>query len=301
MLTTEQAVVEFNKKTPSKLFTIYYPKEGSYWQDYNLCISQADWVNAAKRAGIRKFIEFLRESDAQELIIQAGFRPSGIHIVGIKRSAFPEALLTQPKKHFLPAAASITKHLIELWNKVKKPLALFIAIDVSGSMAERPLLNSQSIARTLFASLSNRDLAAYYFFSTRKSKPSKFINKKEELIFAVDSATALGGSAVYDGLKVSLRKITEDYEGVLKDKRIVLLVFTDDDDKVSLTTPRALQLIVLDRTSKIPLNFIVIGIQNSSGQNWQPLQQIVKEGGGILKIVAKDDWGNVLKFIKDRL
>lgn len=127
-ITTEQRLAIFNalrQQEGGAPLSVLYPDEGSYWQDYSLCASDADWVTPAHRAAIRQILNFLSTESAQMAATRRGFRPSILPF----REAEPLTAANGidpklPDKSFTPLTPNSAQTLINKWGEIMRPNAV---------------------------------------------------------------------------------------------------------------------------------------------------------------------------------
>ena len=108
----------------------------------------------------------------------------------------------------------------------KRPVSLAVILDSSGSM--QPAMEKVHSAASRFVdTLSGEDKAMVIDFDEKVYLLQDLTNDKDQLRRAITSTNALGGTALYDALYASFRKL----RGIDGRKAIILL--TDGDDTAS--------------------------------------------------------------------
>lgn len=286
-ITTEQQVAAFNLNRGDNIppLVALYPEEGSVWQDYRFCISDADWVTPAHKAGLRILSNFLANESAQLAAKKRGFRPTVVSLPDM--SPLTEAFgvkTSLPRRSFLPLSGDVVGHLLESWPELRRPLAVAFVLDASGSMEGAPLSESKDFFRKLLARGSDGDRHALVSFSNRPQVESPFGKSEPEITSRLDLLTAVGGSAVYDGLRAATDLITAPENNGF---RRVIVMITDGDDKNSEISQQAIQDLVSD---KFPRYDILLGMValTSPGADHSDLKRITRSANGIYREVTFD-------------
>ncbi|MCB0353904.1 MAG: VWA domain-containing protein [Bdellovibrionales bacterium] len=271
LLTSEQQLASFNASRKKKGLPVelraYYPTEGSYWLDYRLCRSDADWVTAAHLTIARELVEYLRDTDRAQLSFRrAGFRPTTVQFekeapltpeFGVN-TALPEKSL--PSMNGLEVA-----ELLKDWPEVRRPEAIVFVLDASASMEGEAFDAAQRAYRRLIAELSRGDQAAIITFSTEPQILSDFTQDKFVLIQSMDKAQAIGGSAVYDAIKSAFDLFMDSK--TVSNSRQKILVITDGDDKNSRHSDERLAQILERRPEQRNIRFVIFALTNEKPEH----------------------------------
>lgn len=110
------------------------------------------------------------------------------------------------------------------------PVSMGIVLDTSGSM-ERKIGTATSAVERFIRSIHEEDDIFLMTFSNRPELQQDFTDDRDKLARALRRVTVGGGTALYDALELSLRKIKKG----IQDKKAILLL-TDGEDTSSETT-----------------------------------------------------------------
>lgn len=146
----EKSVIDYNKGDPDGVLApgeepreprvplvAIYPKEGTLYSDNPFIVLDAPWVDDVERAGALAFREFVQRPEAQERVLEFGFRPGNPEVaIGEPISAKwgvdaeqPQTLLEVPEPEVLTA-------LLDRWAEDRKRARVMLLLDVSGSMGD---------------------------------------------------------------------------------------------------------------------------------------------------------------------
>lgn len=292
-ITTEQELALYNKhREPSapKLLALY-PREGSYWQDYNFCISKADWVTPAHRAALAIFGEFLTSQQAQLAAGRAGFRPS-VHPAGDLPPLTSQygVDISQPAVSLSPVSGEFVNRLFEMWSSIMRPAVLLVVLDTSGSM-DVDLETVKNYLRNWIARSGERDLKGLIVFNSDPKIAAPFTSSTYEVIQALDPVRSLGGSAVYDGIRRAFDLLASSK---LSAYRKVVLVLTDGDDKNSSTSLELLMDRVRQEVSNDDIDLTLVGIKRE-GTDYSDLQRIARSANGTFRLGSDAELASIFE------
>jgi len=112
------------------------------------------------------------------------------------------------------------------------PIALALVLDTSGSMAGAPLADAKSAMALLVRALGPKDQSAILTFNTRVVVNQPLTTDKEALVAATDAATAVGNTAIFDGVARAIEVLA----GAPPQARRAIVLLTDGIDNSSATS-----------------------------------------------------------------
>ncbi len=113
-------------------------------------------------------------------------------------------------------------------DKARKPIAIILAIDASGSMQGKPIFDAKDAARVFIDQMKPNDKIAIVSFADAPLLVSGFSSDKTALYNALESIQANGGTSLYDGLVLSTQTAAQE-EGAQKN----IVVLSDGADTAS--------------------------------------------------------------------
>ncbi|MBX7144985.1 MAG: VWA domain-containing protein [Oligoflexia bacterium] len=281
-ITTEQQVAVYNQAHPQDHTPLMalYPEEGSVWQDYSFCTSDADWVNPARRAALNILASFLAAEQTQVLAKKFGFRPT--------RSNSPEmAPLTPefgirtdlPETSYLPVSGDVVSYFLEKWPSLMRSAATLLILDGSGSMQGPTLSLAKEAYRVLLARMDAGGKSGFISFSAQPRLAAPLGTAAPELMLRIDETEAAGGSAIYDSLKLAIDLLTgPEYAGYRKN----IVLISDGDDKSSEISLQGILNYVSDKVIRYDMNVFVVGLA-SGGADLTDLKRIAKVANGFYR------------------
>ncbi len=146
----EKSVIDYNKGNPDGVLSpgeepreprvplvAIYPTEGTLYSDNPFIVLDASWVTEQEKEAARKFEAYVKAPDAQERVLEFGFRPGNPEVaIGEPISAQwgvdpeqPQTLLEVPEPQVLTG-------LLDRWQEDRKRAQVMLLLDVSGSMGD---------------------------------------------------------------------------------------------------------------------------------------------------------------------
>ena len=299
-ITSEQQVALYNKRSTAHGRTpliALYPSEGSYWLNHSICLSDADWVTPAQRAGVRLFTHFLSSDRAQRAILKRGFRPSVRPLSSEEPLTKNFGVDVTKAKSSLPAiSGNALEHLLDNWDKLRRPSALMLILDTSGSMEGSNLRVGKSNFRNILAASSWKDLKSLMSFASETNLVSDFTLDSAEIIPQLDALQSRGGSAIYDSLKKAVdTMVRSELEGYRK----IIVVYTDGDDKNSNISLISLKSLLEDTFKHYNLNLYIVAIGRDS--DFEDLRSIAQSANGVFRSGGLDQMSGIFAEISSTL
>jgi tight adherence protein C len=192
--------------------------------------------------------------------------PLRVQIGNVDSSAFPLVRLVarvtdaegRPVRGLTPAQVQILEQgeprqaEVELASEVA-PVVLVLALDVSGSIAGRPLADAKAAIASMVQALGPQDRAALVTFSDQVRVAQGLTNDKGALVAATNAAAAAGNTAIYDALNTGLELVA----GVAPPARRAIVLLTDGFDTASRTSREA--IIARAAQSGLPVHTVGVG------------------------------------------
>ena len=132
----ENTIIQTNEKHGNKPFKLValYPSEGNFWTRHPAAILNGDWMTPEKALASGKFIDFLLSEKSQEKAMKMGLRPIAENFT--LGSPFDDAHGVKPDigpvRIFEVPGEDVLKRIRDLWENVKIPATLILALDRFG-------------------------------------------------------------------------------------------------------------------------------------------------------------------------
>ena len=166
-------------------------------------------------------IDQLDDSNFPNLTVYAAMLDSqGFPILGLDPSSFNISEDNTPIKNVS----------IEPIENTDQPLAVVIAIDVSGSMSGQPLTDAEEAARDFISKLQDKDLVGLVTYSDTVQVVSDLTTDHDAVYRKLDKLYASGETAMRDAV-VAATDLLKD-----RSERTAIIVLTDGKDNKSIHT-----------------------------------------------------------------
>ncbi len=236
ILTTEQQVIDYNRNLPpgGKGYAALYPQEGSYYQEYQLCTSDAAWVPSAKKMGLRMFTQFLKSDAIARLSAQSGFRSSSV--AELSKDFAPASFgvhLAAPSQIAPSSTEDMASTMIAKWPDLAKPAAVVFVLDSSISMAGEAFERSRVQLKRLLSLQPSRDSSALISLSFGAKLEAPLSMDTPASTKALTELTAMGGATILDGIKAAFKILASPS---LQGHRKVIVLITAGADSNSSTS-----------------------------------------------------------------
>lgn len=129
----EQDVLSHNLSNPESPLVAIYPETGSIEADHPFLVLNADWSNPQRQSAATEFMNFVRNHDSEQKLLDAGLRdPNRLpgRNLTVQNGLAPE-ITTLPRGVLLADSVART---INTWTALTRPTNILLVLDVSGSM-----------------------------------------------------------------------------------------------------------------------------------------------------------------------
>jgi VWFA-related protein len=171
---------------------------------------------------------------------------------------------------FIATEEGVQREIIDFAPETR-PILMGILIDVSGSMQER-MPDAQKAAAGFVDTLRDTDRAMLVEFSEKVYLLSDLSNDHEALKQMISTTVALGGTAMYDAIHTTLRRLAK------YDSRKAIVLLSDGDDTQSQSTWKK----VLDEAKAGDVTIYTIGLGGgfSEFESRTKLKELADQTGG---------------------
>jgi Ca-activated chloride channel homolog len=223
-----------------------YPKEGTLLSDNPYVVLTAEWVDDAKRAAAKDFLDYVRQPAQQKRFTDAAFRSYD----GKPGAPITQAngLLPDQKISIIdPPAPAVLDKVAQSWNALRKRARVLMVIDVSGSMntpvpatgRSRIELAKQAALKAV-TQLAPDDQLGLWVFSTPRSGSSQpwvelvptgdVRSVLPEFTSKVSGLAAEGGTALYATTRAAVQSVQSSFD---RDKINAVVLLTDGKNEYS--------------------------------------------------------------------
>lgn len=288
-LTTEQQLIDYNIRVadPSATLTALYPSEGSYWQNYSACLSDADWVSSDQKAIAATYLGFLKDTYAQGEAFRRGFRPM-VAKVDKAQDPFTKrygVAFDGPSQNQFKATSKAFEYLTQHFEELSRPVSRTFILDTSGTTGGATITAGLKLGRIIFANSKPRDISSLITFADRPSVLISSTKDSGAAVRSLDGLQGVGGSAIYDAVAQAVNLNSKDeFRGFRKS----IYLFTDGKDNKSTASLQDLLDLLKDRRRNYDFDLEIIAVATPD-VDFSDLQSIAKATDGrFQKIFATD-------------
>lgn len=235
----ENTIIAGNERSQNRPFKMVaiYPREGSFWTQHPVAILKEEWVTADKQEAARAFVEFLLSPEAQRRAMQLGMRPiaKGVALAapfdedhGVRSDVAGEARLAVPDE-------AVLRRVRDLWEEVKVPATVVLALDRSASMQGAAMDNAKAGAVEFIRNMRPRDQLEVMAFNHEKSRAVPLCPVRdcgEQAVALVSGLFAEGQTALHDTVADAYQELLERSRRDPR-RRYNVIVLTDGKDTSS--------------------------------------------------------------------
>ncbi|MEW5807315.1 MAG: VWA domain-containing protein, partial [Acidobacteriota bacterium] len=185
----------------------------------------------------------------------------------------------------------VPQKILDFYNETR-PILMALLIDTSGSMQDN-MKEVQKAACMFIDTLRNEDQALVIDFDEKVFLLQGLTSKKDALKEAINSTTAIGGTAIYDALHAAYRKLNRI------DGRKAIILLSDGEDTESLVDFK--RIIEEAKVSDATIYSIGLGLTlGTAGRS--VLREFAEETGGKAFFTAKaSELESIYESIADEL
>jgi len=235
----ENTIIQTNEKhknRPFKLVAIY-PEEGNFWTQHPVAVLKEDWMTPEKEEACQKFIQFLLSEKAQRRAVQMGLRPILEDIEMGSPFDMEHGVIAKisTDRMFRVPEENVLKRIRDIWEEVKVPATIILILDRSGSMKGDPMDKAKMGAIQFIKNMKPRDQLMVVAFNDKVTPLTDLCYMRdcgEETIERVSGLFASGGTALYDVVATSYKKILK-YKDKNPNRRYAILLLSDGQDQSS--------------------------------------------------------------------
>lgn len=279
----EQLLIQFNLRSKDKLVAIY-PVEGAMWADHPLVFLERPDATAEQRVAYRAFRDFLLSSEAQNLVLANGYRPTDLSIPLDAPSSPIKAANgvdpAQPKTTLQMPGPAVIDVVRDAWQYTKRRANVYLVADVSGSMQGEKLEQARDAFLTFLGLIKGeQERVGLIVFSSNVTEAvplAELATNRERLRSTIANLSAGGDTALLDAISLAYDRLQQRGD---QERINAIVVMTDGKENNSQIRLRDL-VAKLQRGSKSPLPVVVFCVAYGSDADLNTLESISAATGG---------------------
>jgi Ca-activated chloride channel family protein len=278
----EHLVVNYNRQSPRDRLTALYPAEGTLWADHPLALLETGAVTDNQRQTWRALRDFVQSPEAQQLVLEAGFRPADL---SVSLEGSPIALAngvdpSQPQTTLQVPGPAVVDVVQNVWQYTKRKANIFLVVDTSGSMEGEKMAAAQAALREFMAQIKGDQerVGLVEFGSTVNNIAAldELANNRSQIDSSIELLQAYGNTALLDGVRTAYVRLQQ----INDPERInAIVVMTDGRENNSLTTLRELQR-EIERGNSQGVPVVIFAIAFGEDADYDVLRAIAETSGG---------------------
>jgi Ca-activated chloride channel family protein len=184
-----------------------FPADGTFWGEHPYCVLDADWVSDGQKEAAAIFLDYLLAPEQQALAIEYNLRPIDESIalhapLALENGTDPRATTATVAGLEIPSA-DVANAIVDVFYQTKKPAALVLVLDTSGSMNGAPIVGAVESAINFVHQLDARDEIHVVGFGTTTyaiGEGGLVSQVGESLTITLGGVFADGNTALYDAV-----------------------------------------------------------------------------------------------------
>lgn len=302
----ERVVIAWNREHPGERLIALYPAEGTLWTDHPLALLElgqsADEtaVTANQRRTYQAFSNYLTGAEAQQHLLQAGYRPADLSIsLDSEGSPFVGSDAVdwrQPQTTLQMPPAEVVDVVRDYWYYTKRPTNVYLVVDTSGSMEGSKLAAAKGALKAFLAQIrGDRDRVGIIEFGSGLKDYSVLAvlddPTRQRLEGMIDRMEATGGTALIDAAYAGVATLQQENQ---PDAINAVVVMTDGLENESERDLYDLQALVREQPS-LPIVVFTIGFGDDADE--ATLSEMARIGGGQYRRAGEADIEELYRII----
>ena len=302
----ERVVIDWNRQHPGERLIALYPAEGTLWTDHPLALLELGQsvdeaaVTANQRRTYQAFSDYLTGAEAQQHLLQAGYRPADLSIsldsAGSPFVGSDAVDWRQPQTTLQMPPAEVVDVVRDYWYYTKRPTNVYLVVDTSGSMEGTKLTAAKGALKAFLAQIrGDRDRVGIIEFGSELKDYSLLAvpddPTRQRLEGMIDRMEATGGTALIDAAYAGVATLQQENQ---PDAINAVVVMTDGLENESERDLYDLQALVREQPS-LPIVVFTIGFGDDADE--ATLSEMARIGGGQYRRAGEADIEELYRII----
>jgi Ca-activated chloride channel family protein len=278
----EHLVVNYNRLAQGGDLVALYPVEGTLWADHPLVLLELNSLTDNQRSTFKALRDFVQSPEAQQLILDAGFRPADLSI-SLEGSAISPANgvdPSQPQTTLQVPGPAVVEVVQNVWTYTKRKTNVYLVVDTSGSMAGKKLEATQLALQEFLDQIKgDQERVGLIEFSGQVNNidPLDELGRnRQQIRRTIDSLEPGGDTALLDAVRAAYVRLQE----LDDDQRInAIVAMTDGRENASNVSLRELER-EIQQGNQAGIPVVIFTIAFGDNADFQVLSAIAEASGG---------------------
>jgi Ca-activated chloride channel family protein len=184
-----------------------FPSDGTFWGEHPYCVLDADWVSDQQREAAAVFLDYLLDPAQQALAVDNYLRPVDASIplhapLALENGTDPRVTTATVPGLEIPSS-DVANAVKDVFHQTKKPAAIILVLDTSGSMNGDKIVNAAQSAINFVGRLDGNDTIYALGFGNSPyliGDGGMVSQVGESLTTTMGGVYAEGGTALHDAV-----------------------------------------------------------------------------------------------------
>lgn len=278
----EHLVVNYNRQASGDRLVAIYPAEGTLWADHPLVLLELSTLTDNQRQTFRAFRDYLLSAEAQQLVLEAGFRPADLSIslegspISLANGVDP----SQPQTTLQVPGPAVVEVVQNVWYYTKRKTNVYLVVDTSGSMAGKKLEAAQAALREFLGQIKgDQERVGLVEFSSQVNNIDpldELGSNRQQLLNTIDRLEAGGDTALLDAIRAAYVRLQQFND---PERINAIVAMTDGRENASHIRLRELTQ-EIERGNREGVPVIIFCIAFGENADYEVMQAIAEASGG---------------------
>jgi Ca-activated chloride channel family protein len=300
----EHLVVNYNRREGapgggSPELVAVYPAEGTLWADHPLVLLELEGLTNNQRQTFRAFRDYVQSQEAQDLVLDAGFRPADLSI-SLEGSTIAPANgvdPSQPQTTLQVPGPAVVDVVQNVWQYTKRKTNVYLVVDTSGSMEGEKLEATQAALREFLAQIrGDEERVGLIEFSGQVNNIDpldELGNNRQQLERTIDALEAGGNTALLDAVMAAYRRLQQ-----LDDPERINAIVAMTDGQENASTLSLTQLRQeIERGNRQGVPVVIFAIAFGEDADYDVLESLASASGGQVRTGDLDTIRELYKIL----
>jgi Ca-activated chloride channel family protein len=247
--TTEAETLRTNAQEGANMrfpLVFIFPSDGTFWGEHPYCVLDAEWVTDEQKEAAAVFRDYLLDPAQQAMAVDNYLRPVDESVplhapLALENGTDPRVTTATVPGLGLPSS-QVANAVKDVFHQTKKPAAVILVLDTSGSMNGDKIVNAVQSAANFIGRLDRNDVIYVLGFGTTPypvGEGGMVSQVSESLAATLNGVYADGSTALHDAVcqaTVLIDGLSTEYEQNSDPHLTGIVGLSDGEDTASTNT-----------------------------------------------------------------